>query len=178
MGIELICSQSLHRGLCFAAFCFLLRYRQYPTVALLELAAGALACQVSVTRWWPVFDDGCNTGRPPGGQAGRLGTTEARRFSFIAAAADSGTLLEAGLSRRIAMVATRRVAIISTSRPKTTRECDRIPKRPRTGESPTGVFNSTCDHRREGRTFRISGPSQVTPGWLSQMFLRLSPQNA
>jgi hypothetical protein len=72
-------------------------------------------------------------------QAGR-GNDQRARFSSMSDVADSDMRFEVGWSRRIAMVVAKRVAPMNTSAPKTRRECDRIPKRPRSGESPNGSF--------------------------------------
>jgi len=50
-GIELTCSQVVHVGFFFAAFRFLLLYKQYPTALLSGLADGILAFHVRVTLW-------------------------------------------------------------------------------------------------------------------------------
>jgi hypothetical protein len=79
MGIKLICAQSLHVGLCFAALRFLLLYKQYPTALLSTLLEGMLAFHLRVTLWCPVSDDGCNVGTPAGGHRRGLGSAEAKR---------------------------------------------------------------------------------------------------
>jgi hypothetical protein len=104
MGIELICSQSLHVGFCFAAFCLPLRYKQYPTALRSGSGEGGLAFQERVTLWWPVCGEACRAGTPAAGQWNGLGSAAARSIS---------SALEAFLDVRFAPGLTRSPVAIS-----------------------------------------------------------------
>jgi hypothetical protein len=102
IGVELICSQVLHVGFRFAAFLFLLLYKQYPTALPAGSADGILAFQVRVTLWCPVTDDGCNVATPAGGHRSDFGSPEAKRDAFaLDVFADCKLALESALTQRL-----------------------------------------------------------------------------
>src|SRR5271165_2112596 len=129
MGLRLICSQSLHVGFCFAAFCFLLRYRQYPTTVPSGPGAGSLAFHERITLWWPVCGEACSGVTPAGGHGGSptLLLAEINRSEGIVLCGGEAAP-EGGRRNRRATMITKRVPTIIKSAPKTIRDCNLIPR--------------------------------------------------
>jgi hypothetical protein len=123
MGIELICSQLVHLGFCFAACGVLLRYKQYPTALIAGSGEGGFAFHERTTRWWPVFcGEDCSAGRPAGGQVGEPGWPSPRGVLFVLAIlASCGFSPDPLLTRLITPLPRNPYTVMSTATPSASR---------------------------------------------------------